>query len=149
MASSLSMRMWGPSVDRRVEWRADGRRPHARKLLLAWLVVVLLIFVWTLSLDDVSGMTTVVAVINVSVAVLLLAGTRTKTAADTHGIEVVGELRTRWIPWADVEEVAALRSEWTNPKVEVRLADGSSRALPGVPFDDVPRLEELRTLAQE
>jgi hypothetical protein len=70
---------------------------------------------------------------------------RTGSSADQQGIEVT-QLRTRQIPWADVEELRPDAAGRWATSVQARLTDGSTVTLPAVPAADLCRLEELRTI---
>lgn len=132
-----------------VEWRRNGS--GFRTVAHVWLAVTLLFLVAVLVMGDVRWITVLAAVLNVSAAALLVRASRTRTAADAHGIEITGEGRTRRLPWADVAEVRAGAARgWTRPAlVEVHLTDGSIVALPVYVLpSQVPQLEALRAAAQ-
>ncbi|WP_193311457.1 PH domain-containing protein [Georgenia satyanarayanai] len=113
------------------------------------LLVLLPLVVWTLTFDDVDGVMRVAQALLVAVTVAQVVNGRAGTVADDDGIEVCGGVRTRRVPWTTVEEVRAVWSQWEDPKVEIRLTDGSVRTLPCVSTDDVPQLEELQARARE
>ena len=134
-------------MDRRVEWRVCT--PRQRRVQQIGIIVLLLVFLWTLTFDDVDGVLRVANVLVLAVVLAQVVSGRARTVADVDGVEVCGGVRTRHVPWSTVEEVHAVRSQVEDPKVVLHLTDGSTRTLPCVGADDVPRLEELRTLAQE
>lgn len=120
-------------------------RPRFRVFLLAWSAAMLLVLLWQLTSNGLSGVA--VPVGNVVVPVLLLFGTRTGTTADADGVTIASALRMRRIPWTDIEEIRPVQSQWEDPKVDIQLSGGSTRTLPCVGLDDARQLEELRARA--
>ncbi|WP_146237477.1 PH domain-containing protein [Georgenia satyanarayanai] len=134
-------------MDRRVEWRVSSRKQL--RVQQIGFVVLLLLFTWTLTCDDVASFPRVAYLLLVLIPAMNIVAGRARTVADVDGVEVCGGVRTRHVPWSAVDEVRAVHSEWTDPKVEMHLTDGSSRTLPCIPTDAVPQLEELRAAAHE
>ncbi|MBD8062520.1 PH domain-containing protein [Actinomycetaceae bacterium Sa1BUA1] len=128
-------------MDGRVEWRVFS--PRQRRARQAFLVVMLVLFAVSFTFD-IDGATRVVWALLVLSSLGMVVTGRAGTVADTDGVEVCDGLRTRRVPWAAVEDVRAVRSQWEDPKVEIHLTDGATRTLPSVGADAVSQLEQLR-----
>lgn len=134
------------AVDGRVEWRVFS--PRQRRARLVFLVVMLVLFAVSFTFD-IDGATRVVWALLVLSSLGMVVTGRAGTVADADGVEVCDGLRTRRVPWAAVEDVRAVRSQWEDPKVEIHLTDGATRTLPYVGADAVSRLEQLRATGTE
>ncbi|WP_251839628.1 PH domain-containing protein [Oceanitalea stevensii] len=117
--------------------------PRQRRARQAFLVVMLVLFAVSFTFD-IDGATRVVWALLVLSSLGMVVTGRAGTVADTDGVEVCDGLRTRRVPWAAVEDVRAVRSQWEDPKVEIHLTDGATRTLPSVGADAVSQLEQLR-----
>lgn len=120
---------------------------------LGWLGWILLVVVVVLLLVDVTsegGVTwgalgrSLTGLTAVGVIVISRIGTR----ATTSDLETTGRgLRTRRIPWAQLNDLRPDQPNRWADVVQAHLVDGSTVPLQGVPPADLPRLQELRERA--
>lgn len=112
----------------------------SRKFWLFFLGLAVLFFSASfLFLDDVSWPFVGSGMCNVVVGALGIVNARSRTTVDELGISVVN-LRTRFMPWEDVEHVKDDGGGRFASTVVVSMADGAERSLPGVQPTEVPEI---------
>lgn len=119
--------------------------PGARRVTLAYACLAVAGVTWLLVTDDTTRGLLIAAVAQSAAAAILWVNVRRRTTVGEQGLHIVEGLRSRSIPWPEVERVSLNRARWGEEWLCIDLVDGSSITPPGVP---VSVADELRAWSE-